>query len=342
MDTLGEDEELSPSTGGRDSMRILGANASDQMQHQHEIEEIKSKVTEVRQSFSLSINQATTGSRKSRGNMMASAGRRSSVLSMVAGRRSSALSKLSSQQSHYADLGLDEAELADGMEEDLQYLEEVYPTKLHWVFLSSFFSYTLLFFSATLAFNITFLVYAEVGGGGTIAEYCRNNVLAVTLYNVVACMVVRNEVIHYLLTNALLAIGKRLPLFLKPVCVGTVLHLGGIHSGCGLASLCWLIYGAYLQSQEEYASELIRDFTYACCAFLGTSIIAAFPLVRFLFHNQFEMGHRFFGWTALGLLWCITFFTYSYSVTVDPSTGAVEKEWELRSSDLMSHPEIYC
>eukprot|EP00980_Cylindrotheca_fusiformis_P024884 scaffold12657_cov106-Cylindrotheca_fusiformis.AAC.3 len=297
VDTVEEDKELSPAPGGRDSMRTIGATAYDQMQHKHEIEEIKSKVTEVRQNFSWSIDQAAelvVSSRKSRGSNMMASGRGSSVLSMLSDAPSSVLSRLSSQQSHYADLGLDEAELADGMEEDLQYLEEVYPTKLHWVFLSSFFSYTLLFFSATMAFNITFLVYAEVGGGGTIAEYCRNNVLAVTLYNVVTCMVVRNEVIHYLLTNALLAIGKRLPLFLKPVCVGTVLHLGGIHSGCGLASLCWLIYGAYLQSQEEYASELIRDFTYACCAFLGTSIIVAFPLVRFLFHNQFEMGHRFF------------------------------------------------
>eukprot|EP00980_Cylindrotheca_fusiformis_P028916 scaffold22676_cov102-Cylindrotheca_fusiformis.AAC.3 len=296
VDTIEEGEELSPSAGGGDSMRILGTTASAQMQH--EIEDIKSKVTEVRQSFSLSLDpsaELVVGSRKSRSSKtMGLAARGSSVLSSLTGRRSSVLSKLSSQQSHYADLGLDEAELADGMEEDLQYLEEVYPTKLHWVFLSSFFSYTLLFFSATMAFNITFLVYAEVGGGGTIADYCRNNVLAVTLYNVIACMIVRNEVIHYLLTNALLAIGMRLPLFLKPVCVGTVLHLGGIHSGCGLASLCWLIYGAYLQSQEEYASELIRDFTYACCAFLGTSIVAAFPLVRFLFHNQFEMGHRFF------------------------------------------------
>jgi hypothetical protein len=102
------------------------------------------------------------------------------------------------------------------------------------------------------------------------------------------------------------------------------------------------MYGVYLQSQQEFASEVIKNFTYAACICLGIAVLAAFPVLRFFFHDQFEIGHRFFGWASLGLLWFITFYSYSYFFTVDPATGEVSTGYDFDANNMFSHPEIYC
>lgn len=44
--------------------------------------------------------------------------------------------------------------------------------------------------------------------------------------------------------------------------------------------------------------------SYVIIALLLVMVITAYPRFRHLYHNHFEVFHRFFGWTATALVWC--------------------------------------
>ena len=46
-------------------------------------------------------------------------------------------------------------------------------------------------------------------------------------------------------------------------------------------------------------------FTYIILALLVGMIAFAYPKARTRHHDTFEMTHRFMGWTAIALVWCL-------------------------------------
>lgn len=46
-------------------------------------------------------------------------------------------------------------------------------------------------------------------------------------------------------------------------------------------------------------------FTYVILALLLSMIVFAYPRTRQRHHDTFEMVHRFCGWTAVALVWCL-------------------------------------
>ncbi|EXJ65815.1 uncharacterized protein A1O5_11056 [Cladophialophora psammophila CBS 110553] len=88
-----------------------------------------------------------------------------------------------------------------------------------------------------------------------------------------------------------------------------IYHLGGLHSGAGMAAVVWFAFfnvsivralrtGALRRHQNSIPiNTVILDV-------LLISIIAmAHPGIRTRMHNQFELVHRFAGWTAVALFW---------------------------------------
>lgn len=94
--------------------------------------------------------------------------------------------------------------------------------------------------------------------------------------------------------------------------------LGGVHSGCGVSFIAWLVYAIVLTLKECRDSTKTEIIAIACTilALLTLSSLDAFPLLRHLHHNVFERTHRLAGWSALGLLWIFIVLTISY----DPTT----------------------
>lgn len=91
-----------------------------------------------------------------------------------------------------------------------------------------------------MGINIALLVYANAGPDNSIKQYYQKNAFTVCLFNVLVCMIVRNEVFHYYLTHLFVNVGLQscsVPHFFKQSFVGVMLHLGGLHSSCGLSSL---------------------------------------------------------------------------------------------------------
>lgn len=89
-----------------------------------------------------------------------------------------------------------------------------------------------------------------------------------------------------------------------------VYHLGGFHSGAAVtATLWWVVFAAqsniyFLRGSEEYPINAPTiGLTYAILALLILMIGMSWPSVRIRIHDQWELSHRFAGWSALLLVW---------------------------------------
>jgi hypothetical protein len=93
--------------------------------------------------------------------------------------------------------------------------------------------------------------------------------------------------------------------------LGKVYHFGGLHVGGAVAGTVW--FGILVGSLTFH---LVRGLpgvsvgtvvvTYALLAVLITMIVMALPPIRSRYHDNFELTHRFGGWTALLLFWVQT------------------------------------
>ncbi|XP_015160953.1 uncharacterized protein [Solanum tuberosum] len=170
-------------------------------------------------------------------------------------------------------------------------------------------------FALSLVPNITFLILASTGN----FPYARKKAVLFSIGNIFALTLCRSEaflrVVFWLAVNCL---GwSWIPIRIKTIVTSLLQSLGGIHSGCAISSIAWLVY-ALIQTlnDKENTSPEIVGVAFAILSLLFLSSLAAFPLVRHLHHNFFERIHRFVGWIALALLWIFITLTVSY----DPET----------------------
>ncbi|KAK3005740.1 hypothetical protein RJ639_017143, partial [Escallonia herrerae] len=179
-------------------------------------------------------------------------------------------------------------------------------------------------FVVCMAVNITGLVLAATGN----FPYARNKATLFSIGNILVLTFCRSEaflhVVFWLAVNLL----------------GWSWSLGGVHSGCGVSSVAWLIYALVLTLKDrENTSPEIIGVASPILALLCLSSLAAFPLVPHVHHNVFERTHRFAGWTALALLWAFILPTISY----DPKTRSYHNQFQL-SRHYSSHtgPLVDC
>ncbi|CAO2191031.1 unnamed protein product [Urochloa humidicola] len=182
-------------------------------------------------------------------------------------------------------------------------------------------------FALCAALNAAALALAASGhfpyGRAHAATFAMGNILALTL-----C---RSEaVLRLVFWLAVALLGRPwVPLTAKTGATAILQSLGGVHSGCGVSSLAWLVYAlarAALQHHHRDAAARAtpREVVGVASAILGLlalSCAAAFPLVRHLHHNVFERTHRFAGWAALALLWAFVVLTAG----CDPATASYDR-----------------
>ncbi|OAY24913.1 adenylate-forming reductase 03009 [Manihot esculenta] len=176
-------------------------------------------------------------------------------------------------------------------------------------------------FVVCLTLNVIGLVLAATGN----FPYARNRAALFSIANILALTLCRSEAfLRVVFWLAVKFLGRSwVPLPIKTATTSLLQSLGGIHSGCGVSSVAWLIYALVLtlKDRENTSSEIIGVAS-AILSLLCLSSLAAFPLVRHLHHNIFERTHRFAGWTALALLWAFVMLTISY----DPETKSYSNE----------------
>ncbi|KAF7029793.1 hypothetical protein CFC21_041460 [Triticum aestivum] len=167
-------------------------------------------------------------------------------------------------------------------------------------------------FMLCVALNAAGLAAAATGR----FPYAKRHAAVFAIGNILALTLCRSEAVLrgvFWLTVALLG-RPWVPVAVKTGVTAILQSLGGVHSGCGVSSLAWLVY-ALVQALElrGVTPPEIVGVASAILGLVALSCLAAFPLVRHLHHNVFERTHRFAGWSALALLWAFVMLTAGYN-----------------------------
>lgn len=106
-----------------------------------------------------------------------------------------------------------------------------------------------------------------------------------------------------------------------------IFHLGGVHSGTGVASGIWYIGFAALYtldfsttspsspSKSSPTSLAVLVLIYLILALLLSIILVAHPKFRQRHHDVFELTHRFFNWLILVIFWVLLILMATSSPT---------------------------
>ncbi|KAF8737706.1 hypothetical protein AX14_012476 [Amanita brunnescens Koide BX004] len=175
------------------------------------------------------------------------------------------------------------------------------PKISNWILFNVWFNTYRKFFVFVLSINIIGLGLAASG----IWKYGNRYSGPIVTANLNVAVLMRNEIFGrflYIIVNTLFA--KWTPLWFRLGCTSVLQHLGGIHSGCGLSGLIWLLYKIivdFIDADVQHDAVLVMGtitlVLVALCA------LAAFPWVRNNHHNVFERHHRFIGWLGLFSTW---------------------------------------
>jgi hypothetical protein len=156
-------------------------------------------------------------------------------------------------------------------------------------------------FSLVLTANIiSVLLMAKFGSEGRGLH----NISTAIAANLTMAVLMRQEHVINLLFNIACSIPTSWPIWIRRNCA-KVYHIGGLHSGCAIASTIWLIVftvAATVDSQDP----AILVISYMLVALLVSMVGSAHPTLRMKYHDRFEIIHRFAGWTALILFWVQT------------------------------------
>ncbi|KAK4733174.1 hypothetical protein R3W88_007435 [Solanum pinnatisectum] len=150
-------------------------------------------------------------------------------------------------------------------------------------------------FALSLVLNIIFLILASTGN----FPYARKKAVLFSIGNIFALTLCRSEAfLRVVFWVAVSCLGwSWIPTRIKTIVTSLLQSLGGIHSGCAISSIAWLIYALILTlNDRENTSPEIVIVAFAILSLLSLSSLAAFPLVRHLHHNFFERIHRFFSY----------------------------------------------
>ncbi|EKJ73728.1 hypothetical protein NXS19_006928 [Fusarium pseudograminearum] len=133
-----------------------------------------------------------------------------------------------------------------------------------------------------------------------------------TSINLVVSIAIREEHIVNGLYRIFTSIPTTWPLWMRER-AGKIYHLGGLHSGCGVAAVFWFILYSIQKTRDVHIAKH-RDgvmwahivVVYMLDCLLVAILAMSYPTIRAKMHNAFEAVHRFAGWSTLALLWCMT------------------------------------
>ncbi|KAJ5457878.1 hypothetical protein N7475_009266 [Penicillium sp. IBT 31633x] len=131
-----------------------------------------------------------------------------------------------------------------------------------------------------------------------------------TAANLLACGLARQPLVVNAIFWVVCSMPRSAPLPLRRI-AAKVYHYGGVHSGCGVASLVWYV-GFVGVLSHQYWTPSAADVSiitsvapvviaYIILVLLLAIIMVAHPAVRMKRHDYFELTHRFSGWLVVAL-----------------------------------------
>lgn len=131
-----------------------------------------------------------------------------------------------------------------------------------------------------------------------------------TAANLTACGLARQPLVVNSIYRVVCSVPRSAPLRIRRI-AAKAFHFGGVHSGCGIASLLWYIGLVVLVSLQYWVPvektgeapvtlpTAVVVLAYIILILLLSIIVVAHPAFRFHLHDYFELTHRFLGWAAI-------------------------------------------
>lgn len=128
--------------------------------------------------------------------------------------------------------------------------------------------------------------------------------------NIFSAVLVRNERFMNGMWRLCIALTKRCPLCIRRH-TAKVYSYGGLHSSCAVSALAWYIFFAILVLQNSVlgSGKIFQGVAITTALMLLLFIVLigmSIPPVRRVFHNQWEVTHRFAGWISVATIWAQT------------------------------------
>ncbi|KXN82504.1 hypothetical protein AN958_02355 [Leucoagaricus sp. SymC.cos] len=200
-----------------------------------------------------------------------------------------------------------------------------------WILFQLWFNTYRKLFVFSFVFNIIGLGLAAGGHFPYAVKYAGS--IAVANFNFSVLM--RNEIFGrclYLFFNTFFA--KWPPLWFRLGITSVLQHLGGIHSGCALSGIAWLIFKVVNNFKKiDITHPVVLTIGMVTLVTLCICAMAAIPWVRNTHHNVFERHHRFAGWSALIFTWTFTILGDLYV----PET----QSWNLSGTHLVRQQDFW-
>lgn len=156
-------------------------------------------------------------------------------------------------------------------------------------------------FSVVFIANLAFLIWILV---------CDRSILRVAdaaAANFLACGLARQPLVVNGFFITLCSIRKSLPICLRRT-AAKIYQYGGVHSGCGIASLLWYMALVVLMTREfciapshTLVSTISLILSHAILVLLLAIVGVSYPAFRVRYHNTFELTHRYCTWVVVAL-----------------------------------------
>ena len=159
--------------------------------------------------------------------------------------------------------------------------------------------------------NLAFLLLGLTQGlWTTISGIPLRTLSNLVLVNIALAILIRQQYVINMLFKIATSAPTSWPLSIRWL-LGKVYHFGGLHVGGAVVGTIWFailvvsMTSRYFNGLPGVTLNTII-VTYALLLILFFMIVMSMPQIRARYHNQFELSHRFGGWTALLLFWIQT------------------------------------
>lgn len=146
-----------------------------------------------------------------------------------------------------------------------------------------------------------------------------------TAANLLACGLARQPLVINAIYRIVLSVPRSAPFALRHMAC-KVYHYGGVHSGCGIASLIWYLGFVGVMSHQYWSPAVDSTamaaslsatpvaLAYVILALLLAIVIVAHPTFRMKLHDYFELIHRFSGWLIV-MLFVALLLVFSHEIS---------------------------
>lgn len=143
------------------------------------------------------------------------------------------------------------------------------------------------------------------------------NAPSAAITNILITLCIRSEALLRMLHWAEVQLfrWRWIPLFIKHCVVSMQLNIGGIHSGCAVSSLIWIVYVVVLSFIGTFPGTrqaAVITLSMLILFLISAACVGAIPRLRNAHHEAFENMHRYSGWTALAVLWAFVIVGNAY------------------------------